>query len=91
MRTFISGTSQVLRDLYYDTALAGARHSPLPALEVTSADHILFGTDWPTAPERTVVRGIEGVDRFGFSGEHLANIWRGNASRLFPRFTERLL
>jgi len=40
--------ADVLRGLYYDTALAGSRNSLLPTLEVTGADHkILFGTDCP--------------------------------------------
>jgi hypothetical protein len=44
--------AQVLRGLYYETALAGSRNSLLPTLEVTTADHVLFGTDWPAAPSR---------------------------------------
>ncbi|MFJ9965013.1 amidohydrolase family protein [Streptomyces avermitilis] len=47
--------ASVLRGLYYETALAGSRNSLLPTLEVTTPDHILFGTDWPAAPEPTVV------------------------------------
>ncbi|WP_405608208.1 amidohydrolase family protein [Streptomyces sp. NBC_01508] len=43
--------AEVLRRLYYDTALAGSRNSLLPTLEVTTPDHLLFGTDWPAAPE----------------------------------------
>lgn len=50
--------AQVLQGLYYETALAGSLNSLLPTLEVTTADHILFGTDWPAAPEPTVVRNI---------------------------------
>jgi hypothetical protein len=50
--------TEVLRGLYHETALAGSRNSLLPTLEVTTSDHILFGTDWPTAPEPTVVRNI---------------------------------
>jgi hypothetical protein len=44
--------TEVLRGLYYETALAGSRNSLLPTLEVTTADHILFGTDW--TPEHCV-------------------------------------
>jgi predicted TIM-barrel fold metal-dependent hydrolase len=79
--------AQVLRGLYYDTALAGSRNSLLPTLEVTSADHILFGTDWPAAPEPTVVRNIDNLTGFdGFTSEELRGVERGNALGLFPRF-----
>lgn len=36
--------AEVLRRLYYGTALAGAAHSLLPTLQVTDAAHMLFGT-----------------------------------------------
>lgn len=79
--------ARVLRGLYYDTALAGSRNSLLPTLEVTSADHILFGTDWPAAPEPTVVRNIANLTAFdGFTAEELRGVERDNALTLFPRF-----
>ena len=77
----------VLRGLYYETALAGSRNSLLPTLEVTAADHILFGTDWPAAPESTVVRNIANLTNFdGFTSEQLRGVERDNALKLFPRF-----
>jgi 6-methylsalicylate decarboxylase len=79
--------AEVLRGLYYETALAGSRNSLLPTLEVTSADHILFGTDWPAAPEPTVIRNIANLTSFdGFTPEQLRGVERDNALRLFPRF-----
>jgi predicted TIM-barrel fold metal-dependent hydrolase len=79
--------AEVLRGLYYETALAGSRNSLLPTLEVTDADHILFGTDWPAAPEPTVVRNIANLTGFdGFTQDELRGIERDNALRLFPRF-----
>jgi hypothetical protein len=41
--------AKVLRGLYYETELAGRGNSLLPTLEVTTADDILFGADWPAA------------------------------------------
>ncbi|MGW6769688.1 amidohydrolase family protein [Streptomyces sp. NPDC055037] len=77
----------VLRGLYYDTALAGSRNSLLPTLEVTSPDHILFGTDWPAAPETTVVHNIANLTSFdGFTEDQLHGVERDNALALFPRF-----
>jgi predicted TIM-barrel fold metal-dependent hydrolase len=80
--------AQVLRGLYYETALAGSRNSLLPTLEVTSADHILFGTDWPAAPEPTVVRNIANLMGFdGFTQDELRGVQRDNALTLFPRLS----
>jgi 6-methylsalicylate decarboxylase len=76
----------VLRSLYYETALAGSRNSLLPALEVTTADHILFGTDWPAAPEPTVIHNIANLTSFDdFTPEELRGVERDNALKLFPR------
>jgi predicted TIM-barrel fold metal-dependent hydrolase len=79
--------ARVLRGLYYETALAGSRNSLLPTLEVTTADHILLGTDWPAAPESTVIRNIANLTSFdGFTPEQLHGVERDNALRLFSRF-----
>jgi predicted TIM-barrel fold metal-dependent hydrolase len=79
--------ADVLRGLYYETALAGSRNSLLPTLEVTTADHILFGTDWPAAPEPTVEHNIANLTTFdGFTADELRGVERDNALRLFPRF-----
>jgi predicted TIM-barrel fold metal-dependent hydrolase len=79
--------AEVLRGLYYETALAGSRNSLLPTLEVTTADHLLFGTDWPAAPEPTVVHNIDNLTGFdGFTDNELRGVERDNALRLFPRF-----
>lgn len=79
--------AEVLRGLYYETALGGSRNSLLPALEVTDVDHLLFGTDWPAAPVTAVDHNIDNLTGFdGFSAADLAAVERSNAARLFPRF-----
>jgi 6-methylsalicylate decarboxylase len=79
--------AEMLRGFYYETALAGSRNSLLPTLEVTTADHILFGTDWPAAPEPTVVHNIANLTSFdGFTPQQLRGVERDNALGLFPRF-----
>ncbi|HEV2637344.1 MAG TPA: amidohydrolase family protein [Actinocrinis sp.] len=76
----------VLRGLYYETALAGSRNSLLPTLEVTGPDHILFGTDWPAAPEPMAVRNAEELMKSDvFTDAQLADVESGNAKLLFPR------
>jgi len=75
----------VLRGLYYETALAGSRNSLLPTLEVTTPDHILFGTDWPAAPEAPSSANISNLTSFdGFAKEELRAVQRDNALVLFP-------
>jgi predicted TIM-barrel fold metal-dependent hydrolase len=75
-----------LRGLHYDTALAASRNSLLPTLEVTGVGHVLYGSDWPAAPEHAVVHNNENLAAFGFTEADLAAVDRGNAGRLFPRF-----
>lgn len=80
--------AEVLRGLYYETALATSRNSLLPLLEVTTADHILFGTDWPACPEPSVVEIIGDLASFdGFTATQLRAVERDNALTLFPRFS----
>ncbi len=79
--------ADTLRGLYYETALAGSRNSLLPTLEVTTADHILFGTDWPAAPEPTVVKNISNLTSFdGWAEGELTQVEHMNSAKLFGRF-----
>jgi predicted TIM-barrel fold metal-dependent hydrolase len=82
-----AGAVEYLRRLYYDTGLANNAPALAAALEVTSLDHIVFGTDWPylslpaegrdpapDLPERSR-RQIEGA----------------NAGALVPRFAQSIV
>jgi 6-methylsalicylate decarboxylase len=81
--------AEVLGALYYETALAGSRNSLLPTLEVTTAEHILFGTDWPAAPEPTVIHNIANLTGFaGWAESELVQVENANARKLFPRCRE---
>jgi predicted TIM-barrel fold metal-dependent hydrolase len=78
---------EVLRGLYYEIALAGSANSLLPTLQVTSADHLLFGTDFPAAPERTIRHNINNFMAFdGLDSAGRTRVEHGNAAALFPRF-----
>lgn len=80
--------SEVLNKLYYDTALAGSRNSLLPTLEVTSVEHLLFGTDWPAAPERAVVHTLESLLSGGvLSAKQLQEVQNENVRKLLPRLS----
>ena len=62
-----------------------ARNSPLPTLQVTTADHILFGTDWPAAPKPRSSKHRQSHQLRWFTAEErYKRVERDNASRLFP-------
>ncbi len=50
-------TVRALAGLYYDTALSGAPTAMTALREVTSLDHIVFGTDWPFGQALTLTAG----------------------------------
>jgi len=78
--------ADALGSLYYDIALAGSRNSLLPTLEVTTPDHLLFGTDYPAAPPWVIDENTSNLTSFdGFTPAQLAAIEHGNAAALFPR------
>lgn len=78
--------AHVLAGLYYEIALAGSKNALLPVLKVTGVDHILFGPDWPIAPEPVVDLNIGQLLRYdGFTDEAWAGVDNTNASRLLHR------
>jgi len=75
-----------LRRFYFDTALSTP--AALPSLiAFASPGHVLFGSDWPFAPDFVVehftreLDGYAGLDPAGHAG-----VDRTNAAALFPRF-----
>lgn len=85
----IRDTLTDLRTFYFDTALS-ASPTALPALlAFAQPERILFGSDWPFAPDMAVHYFAAGLE------EHLRNapfgatigaaIDHGNAAALFPR------
>jgi 6-methylsalicylate decarboxylase len=80
------GAIAYLKRLYYDTALSAVPYALRSLQELVDPSHILFGSDWPFAPEPitdATVKGLQAYD--GFSEQDRAAIERGNALRLFPR------
>ena len=80
------GAIASLQRFYYDTALSATRYA-LPSLkELVDPTHILFGTDYPFAPEGMTGETISGLeDHGGFDATAKRAIERDNAARLFPR------
>ncbi len=84
------GFLHYLRRFYYDTALSGSEYALSALTKLVGADRILYGSDYPFAPERVGAAAARGIADFvGFSSEDRAAIGSGNATRLFPRLAER--
>jgi len=76
-----------LRRFWYDTALSPTTQSFAGMRGVTDDDHILFGSDWPFAPEVLTHATIAAIDgEASIDGALKGAIARGNAEKLFPRF-----
>lgn len=72
---------------YFDTALSSSQAALPSLLAFANPGHVLFGSDWPFAPEPAVQYFCAGLDayRAGMSEVH-RRIDRDNALALFPRF-----
>ena len=83
------GGRAYLRDLYYDTALSANPHALSSLTELVGADHVLFGSDYPFAPELATQLTVQGVADWPF-GDDRAGVERGNALDLLPSVARRL-
>ena len=82
------GVIPELARLYYDTALSANRTAFASLLELAAPARILFGSDYPFAPEATMTATVKGLAGLGLPAADLAAIERGNALGLFPRLAE---
>ncbi len=79
------GAIPELARLYFDTALSANWFAFRSLLELAGADRVLFGSDYPFAPEATMTATVKGLIDLGLPPADLAGIERGNALALFPR------
>jgi predicted TIM-barrel fold metal-dependent hydrolase len=79
------GVIAMLKKLYFDTALSANKYSFAALTELVSHHQILFGSDYPFAPEDTTAASIKSLGELGLPVEQLAAIERGNALALFQR------
>jgi len=79
-----------LSRLYFDTAIAGSTASIGPVLDLTHADHVLFGTDYPPAGVPVIDENIAALDGLTILDEGAKQAIWSNGRRLFPRFCEVL-
>ena len=79
------GVIAYLKRLYYDTALAAAPYALRSLDELVDVSHILFGSDYPFAPELATIATIGGLDGYyATRPDDLDAVFRGNARALFP-------
>ena len=55
-------------------------------LELVSPDKVLFGSDYPFAPEPTMTGSIKSLQEMGLAPDILQGIERDHALKLFPQF-----
>lgn len=83
------GVITYLKRLYYDTALSAAPYALRSLQELVDPSHILFGSDYPFAPESLTSFTIRVLKNYGgFDDRALKAVEQGNALRLFPRLRE---
>jgi len=79
-----------MRSFYYGTALS-AGISTLSALcQLTDPDHILFGTDFPFAPNWAIRSFGETLDSLAVTGFDRESVYVGNAARLLGLDTREI-
>ena len=76
------------KSFYFDIALSGNEYSLPLLMRFAKKDHVLFGSDFPFAPEKTIGTMTKGWESFaeGLGEEERLGVERGNAEGLFPRF-----
>jgi len=80
-----------LKSLYYDTALSASPYALGSLQALTDPAHILFGSDYPFAPEMIISQTIFGLNSFyDFDDEKLRGIKSENALDLFPQFVRKM-
>jgi predicted TIM-barrel fold metal-dependent hydrolase len=79
-----AGALEYLRRLYYDTGLANNGVALASTREVTSIDHVVFGSDWPYAALPDGGDPAPGLDALG--PERRTLVESANAAALVPRF-----
>jgi predicted TIM-barrel fold metal-dependent hydrolase len=83
------GSFHYLQNLYYDTALSTSEAVFAALQKFAKPDHVLFGSDWPLAPEVVTQREVAAIESSAVldAGWRKA-IDRDNALKLFPRFAK---
>jgi 6-methylsalicylate decarboxylase len=79
-----------LSNFYFDTALSGSPTVMPSLLTFARPGHVLFGSDWPYAPRKTVQYFTDNLDKYqGLDTDGHAAINRTNAEALFSRLAKQ--
>lgn len=73
------------KTMYYDLAVSGNEYTVGLLLKFVGPEKILFGTDFPYAPLKTVATNTMQTDEFEMEDATRRKIARGNAVGLWPR------
>jgi len=74
-----------LKRLFFDTALSANEFAFSALLKLVAPQQVLFGSDYPFAPETTMTATVKGLSDLGLPPDVLQAIERTNALRLFDR------
>jgi predicted TIM-barrel fold metal-dependent hydrolase len=86
-----SGVMHYLKRFFYDTALSANPYALRSLCELVGPSQILFGTDFPFAPEPVTQMSIEGLTQYdGFDATARRAIECDNALSLLPTVRERI-
>jgi predicted TIM-barrel fold metal-dependent hydrolase len=78
------GALAELRRLYFDTALTTDKIAFASLLQLAEPDHVLFGSDFPQAPESTTISSVRGLKELGLNPAALRGIQCENAAKIMP-------
>lgn len=85
------GVMHYLKQFHYDTALAANPHALRSLCELVDPSRILFGSDFPFAPEPVTAFSTQGIAESDlFDEQSRRQIERENALELLPRLRERV-
>ena len=83
-----NGVVPELERLYFDTALSANWLAFRSLFELVTPSHVLFGSDYPFAPEATMTGTVKALREMGLDDDVLRGIERENALILFPHMAE---
>jgi 6-methylsalicylate decarboxylase len=74
-----------LKRLFFDTALSANELAFSALLKLVAPEQVLFGSDYPFAPEATMTATVKGLAELGLPADVLHAIERTNALKLLAR------
>lgn len=85
------GPLDSLKRFFYDTALSASPHALRSLQELVPAEQVLFGSDYPFAPEPITRASVDALAAYsGFDAAARAKLERANALALLPSVAARV-